>query len=61
MPPKEIAPTKLVALSPVLVHIGVRDTPKQKSISEFVVELAGREAKEIAQLRAQALKSLGTL
>lgn len=58
---KEVLPTTLVVLSPVLLQIGVRDTPKQKSIGEVVAELAEREAREIAQLRAQALKSPGTL
>lgn len=39
----------------MLIQIGIPDTPKQKSLSELVLEMAEREAKEIAQLRAQLL------
>jgi hypothetical protein len=43
----------------MLVQIGIPDAPKQKSINEIVLEMAEREAKEIAQLRTQALNSRG--
>jgi hypothetical protein len=53
----ELAPTKVGMPSGTLVQIGITDTPKQKSIMEAVLEMAEREAKEIAQLRAQVLTS----
>jgi hypothetical protein len=56
-----LTPTKVVVLSGVLVQIGIPDTPNQKSLSEIVLEMAEREAKEIAQLRAQALNPQGML
>jgi hypothetical protein len=43
----------------MLVQIGIPDTPKQKSISELIIELAEREANEIAQLKTQALNPTG--
>jgi hypothetical protein len=53
---KKNAPTMVMVVSPVLIQIGIRNTPKPNSNSELVVELAEREANEIAQLRTQALK-----
>ena len=46
--------------SGMLHQIGSTKTPKQKTISELVREMDEREAEEIAQLRAQALQSVGT-
>jgi hypothetical protein len=43
----------------MLVQIGIPDAPKQKPLIEVVLEMAEREAEEIAQLRARALSSLG--
>lgn len=51
--------TKVEKLSGMLVQIGIPDTPKQKSISELIIELAEREANEIAQLKTQALNPTG--
>jgi hypothetical protein len=45
----------------MLVQIGIPNAPRQKSLGELVLEMAEREAKEIAELRAQALKPLGML
>lgn len=45
-----------VVPSGMLHQIGSPNPPKQKSISELVREMAEREAREIAELRAQALK-----
>jgi hypothetical protein len=45
----------------MLVQIGIPDAPKQKSLIELVLEMAEREAKEIAQLRAQAVNPPGML
>ncbi len=43
--------------SDMLLQISVPDSaPKQKSISELILEMAERETKEIAQLKTQALK-----
>jgi hypothetical protein len=43
----------------MLVQIDILDTPKQKSLMEAVLEMAQREAEEIARLRAQALSPKG--
>lgn len=46
-------PTRVEELSGMFVQIRIPDTPKQKSISELILELAEREANEIAQLKAK--------
>ena len=43
----------------MFVQIGIPNAPKQKSLNEIVLEMAEREAKEIAELRAQALNPQG--
>ena len=44
----------------MLVQIGIPDAPKQKSLVELVLEMAEREANEIAQLKVHALNPVGT-
>jgi hypothetical protein len=56
-----LTPAKAVVFSGMLVQIGIPDTRKQKSLIEAVLEMAEREAKEIAQLRAQALNPSGNV
>jgi hypothetical protein len=44
-----------VVPSAMLVQIAIPNIAKPKSVIEIVLEMAEREAKEIAQLRAKAL------